>query len=165
MHVSEMVMNIAYMECSNLSRWDFFIEQDVLLVVNTLTVAQFLLYWMRIICCIYNDFVRQMKACFPSFCHSCACEKPREWGHLITWTDPSVAHLKGSLARVGENLNNKFSKKSNALGGGMLKLLFDRYICNARARRGSANKDWATWEILHRAAHCKHCLFVILMRK
>ena len=29
-----------------------------------------------------------------------------------------MVHLNGILARVGENLNNKFSKKSNALGGG-----------------------------------------------
>ena len=27
--------------------------------------SQFLLYWMRIICCIYKDFVRQLKTFFP----------------------------------------------------------------------------------------------------
>ena len=28
---------------------------------------------MQITCCIYKDFVRQLKAFLPSFCHSCAC--------------------------------------------------------------------------------------------
>ena len=32
------------------------------------------------------------------------------WEHLITWMDPSVAHLNGILARVGGNLNNNFQK-------------------------------------------------------
>ena len=30
--------------------------------------------------------------------------------------DPGVGHLKGILARVGENLNNNFQKWSNAWG-------------------------------------------------
>ena len=89
------------------------------------SVAQFLLYWMRIICCIYKDFVRQLKAFFPSFCHSCPCEMSPGWGHLITWIDPSVGHLNGILARVGGNLNNSFKCLR---GGGMLKLPFERYI-------------------------------------
>ena len=29
---------------------------------------------MQIICCIYKDFVRHLKAFLPSLCHSCACE-------------------------------------------------------------------------------------------
>ena len=29
---------------------------------------------MQITCCIYKDFVRQLRAFLPSFCHSCACE-------------------------------------------------------------------------------------------
>ena len=86
------------------------------------SVSQFLLYWMRIICCIYKDFVRQLKAFLPSFCHLCACEMSPGWGHLITWIDPSVGHLNGILARLGGNL-----KKVKCLGGwpgGMLKLRF-----------------------------------------
>ena len=55
---------------------------------------------MRIICCIYEDFVRQLKAFLPSFCHLCACEMSPGWGHLITWINPSVGHLNGILARV-----------------------------------------------------------------
>ena len=95
------------------------------------SVSQFLLYWMRIICCIYKDFVRQLKAFLPSFCHLCACEMSPGWGHLITWMDPCVGHLNGILARVGGYLNNNFQKKSNARAvprGGMLKLRFDWYI-------------------------------------
>ena len=141
-HVSEMVTNFACMECSNLSRWDFF-YRTLCMLHNTRTkaghsvtlkpwfqpllhesfrkydcgVSQFLLYWMRIICCIYKDFVRQLKAFFPSFCLSHACEMSPGWGHLITWMDPSVGHLNGILARVGGNLNNNF-QKSNACGGG-----------------------------------------------
>ena len=88
------------MECSDLSRWDFFIERfawqtkknwafSVLVAAisatlqasfvpskYTYSVSQFLLYWMWIICCIYKDFVRQLKVVelfFPSFC---ACEMP-----------------------------------------------------------------------------------------
>ena len=60
------------------------------------STSQFLLYWMRIICCIYKDFCRQLKAFLQSFCHLWACEMSPGWGHLITWTDPSVGHLKGS---------------------------------------------------------------------
>ena len=85
------------------------------------------LYCMRIICCIYKDFVQQLKAFLPSFCHLCACEMSPVWGHLITWMDPSVGHLNGILARVGGNLNNNF-QKSQMPGGKMLKLWFDRYI-------------------------------------
>ena len=90
----------------------------LLFLVNTLTVfPSFLLYWMRIICCIYKDFVRQLKTFMTSFCHLCACEMSLGWGHLITWMDPSVGHLNGILARVGENLNNNF-QKSQMPGGG-----------------------------------------------
>ena len=32
------------------------------------SVSQFLSYWMRIIFCIYKDFVQQLKAFLPSFC-------------------------------------------------------------------------------------------------
>ena len=94
------------------------------------SVSQFLLYWIRIICCIYKDFVRQLKAFLPSFCHLCACEMSLGWGHLITWMDLSVGHLNGILARVGGNLNNNFQKSQmpGGLPGGMLKLRFDRYI-------------------------------------
>ena len=75
------------------------------------SASQFLLYWMRIICCIYKDFVRQLKAVLPSFCHLCACEMSPGWGHLITWMDPSVGHLNSILAPVVG-----ISKKSNARG-------------------------------------------------
>ena len=66
-----------------------------------ISVSQFLLYWMQIICCIYKDFDGQLKAFLPSFGHLCACEMSSGWGHLITWTDPGVGHLNGILARVG----------------------------------------------------------------
>ena len=69
------------------------------------SVSQFLLYWMRIICCICKDFVRQLKAFLPSFCHLCACEMSPGWGHL-----------NGVLARVRGDLNNNFQRKSNARG-------------------------------------------------
>ena len=78
------------------------------------SVSQFLLYWMRIICCIYKDFVRQLKAFLPSFCHLCACEMSPGWGHLITWMDLVWGILNGILARVGGNLNNNFRKNLNA---------------------------------------------------
>ena len=71
---------------------------------------------MRIICCVYKDFVRQLNAFLPSFCHLCACEMSPGWGHLITWMDPSMGHLNGILARVGGNLNNNF-RKSQMSGG------------------------------------------------
>ena len=80
------------------------------------SVSQFLLHWMRIVCCIY--FLRQLKAFLPSFCHLRACEMSPGWEHLITWLDPSVGYLNGILARVGGNLNNNFQKKSNARAGG-----------------------------------------------
>ena len=47
--------------------------------------------------------------------------------------DPSVGHLNGILARVG-NLNNNFQKSQmpggfpGGLPGGMLRLQFDLYI-------------------------------------
>ena len=137
---------VNHFDVLHLSRWDFFfIERFVSLYVAWHTkkiwafsdlvaaifaalhenfvrskyansVSQFLLYWMRIICCIYKDFVRQLKAFLPSFCHLCACEMSPGWGHLITWTDPSVGHLNGILARVGGNLNNNF-RKSQMPGG------------------------------------------------
>ena len=74
------------------------------------SVSQFLLYWMQIICCIYKDFVRQLKAFLPSFCHLCACEMSPRWGNLITWMDASLGHLNSILAWVGGNLNNNFQK-------------------------------------------------------
>ena len=80
------------------------------------SVSHFLLYWMRIICCIYKGFVRQLKAFLPSFCHLCPCELSPGWGHLITWMEPSVGHLNGSLAQVGGDLNNNF-RKSQMPGG------------------------------------------------
>ena len=89
---------------------------------------------MRIEWSIYQDFVRQMKAFLPSFCHLCASEMSPGWRHLITLLDPSVGHLNSILVRVGWNLNNNFQKSQMPGGlpgvcsGGMLKLLFDRYI-------------------------------------
>ena len=85
---------------------------------------------MRIICCIYKDFVRQLKAFLPSFCHLCACEMSPGWGHLITWMDPSVGHLNGILARVGGIWTIIFKKVKcpGVAGGGILKLWFDWYI-------------------------------------
>ena len=80
------------------------------------SVSQFLLYWIEIICRIYKDFARQQKAFLPSFCHLCACEMSPGWGHLMTRMDPSVGHLNGILARVGENLNSNF-QKSQMPGG------------------------------------------------
>ena len=45
------------------------------------------------------------------------------WEHLITWMDPSVAHLNGILARLGGNLNNNFQKSQmpEGLPGGDVK--------------------------------------------
>ena len=45
-------------------------------MVNTPTVFLIFCYIeiMQITCCIYKDFVRQLKAFLPSFCYSCACE-------------------------------------------------------------------------------------------
>ena len=96
-----------------------------LFVVNTRTV--FLSFFFY----IYKDFVGQLKAFPPSFCHFCACEMSPGWGHLITWMDPSVGHLNGILSRVGGNLNKNFQKSQmpgGLPGGWMLKLRFDRYI-------------------------------------
>ena len=81
---------------------------------------------MRIEWSIYQDFVRQLKAFLPSFCHLCASEMSPGWRHLITLLDPSVGHLNGILVRVGGNLNNNFQKSQ--MPGWMLKLRFDRYI-------------------------------------
>ena len=85
---------------------------------------------MRIICCIYKDFVRQLKALLRPFCRLCACEMSPGWGHLITCMDHSAGNLNGILAQVGGNLNNNFRKSPmpGGLPGGMLKLRFDRYI-------------------------------------
>ena len=80
------------------------------------SVSHFFLYWMRIICCIYKDFVRQLKTFLTSYRHLFACEMSLGWGHLITWMDPSVGHLNGVLARVGGNLNNNF-QNSQMPGG------------------------------------------------
>ena len=130
-----MSVNLSW--CSNLNRWDFFLKNalyvawhmkklwafsNLVAAISTSlhetfvrskyvnSVSQFLLYWMQIICCIYKDFVWQLKAFLPSFCHLCACEMSPGWGHLIIWMDPSVGHLNGILARVGGNLNNNFQK-------------------------------------------------------
>ena len=82
----------------------------------TFSVSQFLLYWMWIICCIYKDFVWKLKAFLPSFCHSCTCEMFPGWGHLITWKDPTMGHLKGILARKGV-IWTAIVKKVKCLGG------------------------------------------------
>ena len=39
-----------------------------------------------------------------------------EWGHLITWMDPSVGRLNGILARVGGNLNDNFQRSQMSWG-------------------------------------------------
>ena len=54
-----------------------------------------------------------------------------------------MGHLNGNLAWIGKNLNNNFQKSQ--MPGGMLKLRFDRYICNVLPGKGegSANKDCA----------------------
>ena len=76
----------------------------LLFVVNTLTV--FLSF-----CYIYKDFVQQLKAFPPSFCHFCPCEMSPGWGPFDHLNGPlSVGHLKGILAQVGGNLNNNFHK-------------------------------------------------------
>ena len=113
----------------------------LLFVVNTLTV--FLSFWMQIICCIYKDFVQQLKAFLPSLFHVCACEMSPGWGHLITWMDTSVGHLSGILARQGGNLNNNFQKRQMPRGlpgvgggGGNVEALIwpiHLYICTSIA--------------------------------
>ena len=99
------VPNLSYLGEHSISA----LSTRLLFVVNTLTV--FLSF-----CYIYKDFVRQLKAFPPFFCHFCACEMSPGWGHLITRMDPSVGHLNGILARVGGNLNNTF-QKSQMPGG------------------------------------------------
>ena len=136
-------MSVKWSWCSNLNRWDFFIERFVRCMTKKSwafsylvaaisaalhetfvrskyanSVSQFLLYWMRIICCIYNDFVRQVKAFLPSFRHLCACEMSPGWGHLISWMDPSAGHLNGTLARVGGNMTKTTSQMPEGLLGG-----------------------------------------------
>ena len=71
----------------------------------------------RLLCRLhYKDFVRQLKAFLPSFCHLCACEMSPGWEHLITYMDPSVGHLNGILARVEGDLNNNFRKSQMPRG-------------------------------------------------
>ena len=53
------------------------------------SVSQFLLQFLSF-CSIYKDFVRQLKAFLPSFCHLRACEMSPGWRHLITLLDPLV---------------------------------------------------------------------------
>ena len=130
-------MSVKCSWCSNLNRWDLFLQNALYVAWPTKkswafsdlvgaifaalhetfvsskydnSVSQFLLYWMQSICYIYKDFVWQLKAFLPSFCHLCALEMSPGWGHLITWMDPSVWHLNGILVRVGGNLNSNFWK-------------------------------------------------------
>ena len=149
-------MSVKWSLCSNLNRWDFFIEcfaccwhtkkswafSDLVAAISAAlhetfvrskyanSVSQFLLYWMQISCGIYKDFVRKLKAFLSSFCHLCVCKMSPQWGHLMTWMDPSVGHLNGIFAQVGGNLNNNFWKSQMPGGcpGGKLKLRFDWYI-------------------------------------
>ena len=53
------------------------------------SVSQFLLQFLSF-CSSYKDFVRQLKAFLPSFCHLRACEMSPGWRHLITLLDPLV---------------------------------------------------------------------------
>ena len=66
------------------------------------SVSQCLLYWTRIICCIYKEisFENWRRFCRPSVIDA-ACEMSPGWGHLITWMDPSVGHLYGIWPRLG----------------------------------------------------------------
>ena len=57
------------------------------------SVSQFLLYWMRIICFIYKDFVRQLKALLPSFYRLCACEMSPGWGAFDHLNGPFERHF------------------------------------------------------------------------
>ena len=60
----------------------------LLFVVNTLTVLlSFCYIESELFSCIYKDFVRQLKAFLPSFCHLRACE---------------MNHLNGSLCGAFE---------------------------------------------------------------
>ena len=99
---------------------------------------------------------------------------PRSGG---IWS-PEWTFLKGILAWIGENLNNNFQKSKMPGGGCWSFNLTDTFVTFYLARgEGSANEDWARWEILHRPAHdnfifidsfilfFKQCLFVILMSK
>ena len=143
----------------HLNRWDFFLYNALYVAWHTKEIWAFSdlvaaifaalpknFVKMQIICCIYKDFVGRLKAFLPSFCHLCGCEMSPGWGHLITWTDPSVGHLNSILARVAGNLNNNFRKSQmpgglpgGLPGGGMLKLRFDRYIMG---RREQENRKW-----------------------
>ena len=89
----------------------------LLFVVYTLTeFLSFCYIECKLFAYLYKDFFRQLKAFLPSFCHLCACEMSPGWGHLITWMDPSVGHLNGILARVGESFNNNFQKSQMPRG-------------------------------------------------
>ena len=57
------------------------------------SVSQFLLYWMRIICFIYKDFVRQLKALLPSFYRLCAREMSPGWGAFDHLNGPFERHF------------------------------------------------------------------------
>ena len=151
-------MSVNFSWCSYLNRSDYFIKNPLYVAQHTKKLwafsdllaaisaalhetfvrskyannaSQFLVYWIRIICCIYKDFVRQLKAFLPSFCHLCACEMSQGWGHLITWMDPSVGHLNDILARVGGELK------------GELMLRFDRYITDRKLTIRMAKTDSA----------------------
>ena len=72
---------------------------------------------MRIEWSIYQDFVRQLKAFLPSFCHLCASEMSPGWRHLISLLDPSVGAFEQHFGPgIGWNLNNNF-QKSQMPGG------------------------------------------------
>ena len=64
-------------------------------------------------CYIYKDFVRQLKAFPPSFCHFCACEMSPGWGAFDHLNGPFERHFGPGRGEFEQ----QFSKKSNARGG------------------------------------------------
>ena len=144
-------MSVKWSWCSDISSWDFFsiecfvccmthkeklsihwpcssnFRHSVVRSKYANSVSQFLLYWLQIICCIYKDFVQQLKAFLPSLFHLCACEMFRGWGHLITWMDPSVGHLSGILARLG----------------GIWTIIFKKGKCPGGCLKGGGGRCWS----------------------
>ena len=89
------------------------------------------------------------------------------WGHLITWMDPSMGHLSGILARVGENLNNNFQKSQmpGGLPGGEVEASIWPIHKNWQkfAIRGKASWFQITHDIRY-ANFCKFVAFSTLLR-
>ena len=115
------------MECSNLSRWDFFIERFVCCTTNDEKLSlqcpcssDFRRFAREFCSKLFAVFIKNLFDNWTHFfCPSVIhvpVKCPRGGGILITLMDPSVGHLNSILARGGGNLNNNF-QKSQMPGG------------------------------------------------